>query len=114
MQSSDGKFYATDCASTETLFRIIQSILSPKVEPLKRWLARVGKERIDEIENPEPAMARMQDLYEKKGYPKEWIGKRLRGIAVRQDLTDEWNDRAAQPHVRPKKGVCDIGEMFHM
>ena len=68
MQSSDGKFYATDCANTETLFRIIQSIPSPKVEPLKRWLARVGKERIDEIENPELAMSRMQELYEKKGY----------------------------------------------
>lgn len=96
MQSSDGKFYATDCASTETLFRIIQSIPSPKVEPLKRWLARVGKERIDEIENPELAMARMQELYEKKGYPKSWIDKRLRGIAVRQDLTDEWKERGAR------------------
>jgi DNA-damage-inducible protein D len=96
MQSSDGKFYATDCANTETLFRIIQSIPSPKVEPLKRWLARMGKERIDEIENPELSMARMQELYEKKGYPKEWIDKRMRGIAVRQDLTDEWKERGAQ------------------
>jgi DNA-damage-inducible protein D len=96
MKSSDGKFYATDCANTETLFRIIQSIPSPKVEPLKRWLARMGKERIDEIENPELAMARMQELYEKKGYPKEWIDKRLRGIAVRQDLTDEWKSRGAR------------------
>ena len=96
MLSTDGKFYATDCANTETMFRIIQSIPSPKVEPLKRWLARVGKERIDEIENPELAMARMQELYEKKGYPKEWIDKRLRGIAVRQDLTDEWKNRGAR------------------
>lgn len=96
MQSADGKFYLTDCANTETMFRIIQSIPSPKVEPLKRWLARVGKERIDEIENPELAMARMQELYEKKGYPKEWIDKRLRGIAVRQDLTDEWKNRGAR------------------
>ena len=95
MQSSDGKFYVTDCANSETLFRIIQSIPSPKVEPLKRWLAKVGKERLDEIENPELAMGRMQDLYEKKGYPKEWIDKRLRGIAVRQDLTDEWKERGA-------------------
>jgi len=79
----------------ETLFRVIQSIPSPKVEPLKRWLAKVGKERLDEIENPELAMARMQGLYEKKGYPKEWIDKRLRGIAVRQDLTDEWKERGA-------------------
>jgi DNA-damage-inducible protein D len=69
LQSSDGKFYATDCANTETMFRIIQSIPSPKVEPLKRWLAKVGKERIDEIENPELSMERMQALYEKKGYP---------------------------------------------
>lgn len=96
MTAPDGKQRFTDCASTETLFRIIQSIPSPKVEPLKRWLARVGKERIDEIENPELAMGRMQELYEKKGYPKEWIDKRLRGIAVRQDLTDEWKDRGAR------------------
>lgn len=96
MTAPDGKQRFTDCANTETMFRIIQSIPSPKVEPLKRWLARVGKERIDEIENPELAMARMQELYEKKGYPKEWIDKRLRGIAVRQDLTDEWKNRGAR------------------
>ena len=95
MRAPDGKQRLTDCANTETLFRIIQSIPSPKVEPLKRWLAKVGKERLDEIENPELAMGRMQDLYEKKGYPKEWIDKRLRGIAVRQDLTDEWKQRGA-------------------
>jgi len=83
------------CSNTEGVFRLIQSIPSPKAEPFKRWLARVGKERIDEIENPELAMGRMQELYEKKGYPKQWIDKRLRGIAVRQDLTDEWKDRSA-------------------
>lgn len=83
------------CWNTEGIFRLIQSIPSPKAEPFKRWLARVGKERIDEIENPELAMSRMQELYEKKGYPKEWIDKRLRGIAVRQDLTDEWKNRGA-------------------
>ena len=99
MKSSDGKFYMTDCATSETLFRIIQSIPSPKVEPLKRWLAKVGKERLDEIENPELAMGRMQELYEKKGYPKEWIDKRLRGIAVRQDLTDEWKARGVASSV---------------
>ena len=93
MVAPDGKQRLTDCANSETLFRVIQSIPSPKVEPLKRWLAKVGKERLDEIENPELAMGRMQDLYEKKGYPKEWIDKRLRGIAVRQDLTDEWKQR---------------------
>ena len=94
--AADGKLYATDCGNTETMFRIIQSIPSPKVEPLKRWLARVGKERIDEIENPELSMERMKELYEKKGYPKEWIDKRTRGIAVRQDLTDEWKNRGAR------------------
>lgn len=83
------------CWNTEGIFRLIQSIPSPRAEPFKRWLARVGKERVDEIENPELAMARMQELYEKKGYPKAWIDKRLRGIAVRQDLTDEWKDRGA-------------------
>jgi prophage antirepressor-like protein len=95
MMAPDGKKRLTDCANTETMFRIVQSIPSPKVEPLKRWLAKVGKERLDEIENPELSMERMQALYEKKGYPKEWIDKRMRGIAVRQDLTDEWKNRGA-------------------
>jgi DNA-damage-inducible protein D len=95
MLAPDGKKRLTDCANTETMFRIIQSIPSPKVEPLKRWLAKVGKERIDEIENPELSMERMKSLYEKKGYPKDWIDKRMRGIAVRQDLTDEWQNRGA-------------------
>jgi len=94
--AADGKFYATDCSNTETMFRIIQSIPSPRVEPLKRWLAKVGKERIDEIEDPQLAMERMKELYEKKGYPKDWIDKRMRGIAVRQDLTGEWNNRCVQ------------------
>ncbi len=83
------------CWNTAGIFRLIQSIPSPKAEPFKRWLARVGKERIDEIENPELAMGRMQELYEKKGYPQDWIDKRVRGIAVRQDLTGEWRDRGA-------------------
>ncbi len=94
--AADGKLYATDCANTETMFRVIQSIPSPRVEPLKRWLAKVGKERIDEIEDPQLAMERMKELYEKKGYPKNWIDKRIRGIAVRQDLTGEWNNRGVQ------------------
>ena len=89
----DGKMRETDCANTETIFRIIQSIPSPKTEPLKRWLARVGYERIQEIENPELAQERMKKLYEQKGYSKEWIDKRLRGIAIRQNLTDEWKER---------------------
>ena len=95
MMAPDGKQRMTDCASTETMFRIIQSIPSPKVEPLKQWLAKVGRERIEEIENPELSIERMQALYEKKGYPKDWIDKRMRGIAIRQDLTDEWENRGA-------------------
>ncbi|MBT3816859.1 MAG: Bro-N domain-containing protein [Candidatus Magasanikbacteria bacterium] len=93
--STDGKKYATDCTNTETMLRIIQSIPSKKAEPLKRWLAKIGYERIQEIENPEIAMQRMQTIYEKKGYSKNWIDKRMRGIAVRQDLTDEWKERGA-------------------
>ncbi|OIP41607.1 phage antirepressor protein [Candidatus Desantisbacteria bacterium CG2_30_40_21] len=93
LEASDGKKYATDCANTESMFRIIQSIPSPKAEPFKRWLAKVGYERVKEIENPELAQERMKELYEKKGYPKDWIDKRLRGIAIRQNLTDEWKER---------------------
>lgn len=93
LQAPDGKMRETDCANTEGLFRIIQSIPSPKAEPFKRWLAKVGYERVQEIENPELAQERMKQLYEQKGYPKEWIDKRLRGIAIRQNLTDEWKER---------------------
>ena len=93
MQSSDGKFYNTDAANVKALLRIIQSIPSSKAEPFKQWLAQVGYERILEIENPELAQERMKELYEKKGYPKDWIDKRLRGIAIRQNLTDEWKER---------------------
>ena len=92
-EASDGKKYATDCAETSNLLRIIQSIPSPKAEPFKQWLAMVGYERMLEIENPELAQERMKELYEKKGYPKDWIDKRLRGIAIRQNLTDEWKKR---------------------
>jgi len=91
--AEDGKLRETDCADKEGIFRIIQSIPSQKAEPFKRWLAKVGKERIDEIENPELAQERMKTLYEAKGYPKDWIDKRLRGIAIRQNLTDEWQKR---------------------
>ena len=76
------------------MFRIIQSIPSPKAEPFKQWLAEVGHERVLEIENPELAQERMKKLYEQKGYPKDWIDKRLRGIAIRQNLTDEWQTTA--------------------
>lgn len=92
-EAADGKKYATDCAETSNLLRIIQSIPSPKAEPFKQWLATVGYERMLEIENPELAQERMKELYEQKGYPKDWIDKRLRGIAIRQNLTDEWKKR---------------------
>ncbi|MFZ3384150.1 MAG: Bro-N domain-containing protein [Candidatus Methanoperedens sp.] len=93
LEAPDGKLRITDCANTEGIFRIIQSIPSPRAEPFKRWLAKVGKDRIDEIENPELAQERMKDLYEQKGYSSDWIDKRLRGIAIRQNLTDEWKER---------------------
>ena len=81
------------CANVKGLFRIIQSIPSPRAEPFKQWLAQVGYERLLEIENPELAQERMKELYEEKGYPKDWIDKRLRGMAIRQNLTDEWKKR---------------------
>jgi len=91
--SNDGKQYETDTANTTTMLRIVQSIPSPKAEPFKQRLAIVGSERIEEIENPELAQERMKQLYEQKGYPQDWIDKRLRGIAIRQNLTDEWKQR---------------------
>src|SRR3989339_1267573 len=84
--------------NTKDIFRLIQSIPSPKAEPFKQWLAKVGYERIQEIENPELAQERMKALYEQKGYPKDWIDKRLRGIAIRQNLTDEWKERGISEH----------------
>ena len=93
LKSSDGKKYNTDCVNLKNAFRLIQSIPSKKAEPFKMWLAQVGKDRIDEIENPELAQERMKQIYEQKGYPKDWIDKRLRGIAIRQNLTDEWKER---------------------
>ena len=93
LPAPDGKMRTTDCANVKGLFRIIQSIPSPKAEPFKQWLAQVGYDRVLEIENPELAQERMKDLYEQKGYPKDWIDKRLRGIAIRQNLTDEWKAR---------------------
>jgi hypothetical protein len=94
--AEDGKLRETDCADTEGIFRIIQSIPSKKAEPFKRWLARVGYERVQEIENPELAQERMKKLYELKGYSKGWIDKRLRGIAIRQNLTEEWKKRGVE------------------
>ncbi|MFA6973861.1 MAG: Bro-N domain-containing protein [Parcubacteria group bacterium] len=96
LEAADGKKYETDCANTEGMFRIIQSIPSPKVEPMKRWLAKVGYERVQEIEDPELATKRTKILYKLKGYPAEWIEMRMRGIAVREELTDEWKKRGAE------------------
>ena len=96
LKSSDGKDYLTDCANTETIFRIIQTIPSPKAEPFKRWLAKVGFERVQEIENPELAAQRMRMIYKLKGYSDDWIEKRMRGIVIREELTDEWKNRGAQ------------------
>lgn len=93
LESSDGKKYLTDTANTETIFRIIQSIPSPKAEPFKRWLAQVGYERVQEIEDPELATKRTRAIYKAKGYSEEWIEKRMRGIAIREELTDEWDNR---------------------
>lgn len=89
----DGKMRLTDTANTETIFRIIQSVPSPKAEPFKRWLARVGYERIQEIEDPELATQRTRAIYKAKGYEDAWIEKRMRGIAIREELTDEWDKR---------------------
>jgi DNA-damage-inducible protein D len=93
MFTETGKKRKTLAGNTETILRLIQSIPSPKAEPFKRWLAQVGKKRLDEIENPELAQERMKELYEQKGYSKDWIDKRLRAIAIRQNLTDEWKER---------------------
>lgn len=90
---TNGGKQSINCADTEGILRIIQSIPSKKAEPFKRWLAKVGSERIEEIQNPELAMDRMKELYEKKGYSKSWINMRERGIATRHNLTDEWKER---------------------
>jgi hypothetical protein len=96
MQSADGKFYKTDVADTEQLFRLIQSIPSPKAEPFKMWLAQVGRERIDEIEDPEIGIDRLMETYLRKGYRKEWINQRIKSIEIRKELTDEWDNRGVE------------------
>jgi len=96
LPSADGKSYQTDCANVKSLFRIIQSIPSRKAEPFKLWLAKVGYERVQEIENPELAQKRMRGTYKAKGYSDDWIEKRIRGIAIRDELTDEWDKRGAK------------------
>lgn len=96
LTGADGKTYASEAVNTESAFRIIQSIPSPKAEPFKRWLSKIGYERVQEIENPELAQQRMKELYTQKGYPADWIEKRMRSIAVRDELTDEWKRRGVK------------------
>jgi DNA-damage-inducible protein D len=98
MTAADGKQRLTDVADAEQLLRLIQSIPSPKAEPFKRWLAKVGYERLEEIENPEVATRRLREIYRQKGYSEAWIEKRMRGIAVRDELTDEWKKRGVKEH----------------
>ncbi len=96
LTSADGKTYLTDCVNTKNAFRIIQSIPSKKAEPFKQWLAQVGYDRVLEIENPELAQKRMKEIYKAKGYSDDWIEKRARGIAIRDELTDEWDKRGVK------------------
>lgn len=96
MESSDGKFYSTDVANTEQLLRLVQSIPSPKAEPFKQWLAKVGYERIEESQDPEMSIDRAMENYLKLGYSKEWINQRLKSIEVRKELTDEWENRGVK------------------
>ncbi len=96
MLSSDGKMRKTDVADTEELLRLIQSIPSKKAEPFKQWLAKVGSERIDEIDDPELAFERAMETYLKKGYSKDWINQRLKSIEIRKELTDEWEERGVK------------------
>jgi hypothetical protein len=96
MESSDGKKYMTDCSDTEGLLRIIQSIPSPKAEPFKQWLAKVGYERIEETQDPEKSIDRAMANYLKLGYSKEWINQRLKSIEIRKELTDEWENRGVK------------------
>ena len=99
LKSSDGKSYNTECADAQGLLRIIQSIPSPKAEPFKRWLAKVGSDRLDEIDNPELASQRARTLYKQKGYSEDWIEKRMRSIAIREELTDEWQNRGIKKSI---------------
>ena len=99
MKAKDGKMRDTEIADTETLLRIIQSIPSPKAEPFKRWLAKVGYERLEEIENPELATQRSKEIYKQKGYPDDWIEKRMRSISIRDELTDEWQKRGIKEQI---------------
>lgn len=102
LQAADGKMYETDCANTESMFRIIQSLPSHKAEPFKRWLAKVGYERVQEIQNPELAQTRMKEIYQSKGYSYDWIERRVRGIAIRNELTVNTGEFSAGAGEREK------------
>ena len=110
MISSDGKKYTTDCADAKGLLRIIQSIPSPKAEPFKQWLAQVGSDRLDEIENPELATQRTRELYKLKGYPDDWIEKRMRSIAIREELTEEWKNRGVKEQLEYSIFTAEISK----
>ncbi|MFA6330078.1 MAG: Bro-N domain-containing protein [Candidatus Micrarchaeia archaeon] len=103
LPAEDGRLRFTDCVNTKNAFRLIQSIPSRKAEPFKQWLAQLAQERVEEIQNPELAQDRVKRYYELKGYPKAWIDKRLRGIAVRQELTDEWKGRGVAGRITAAK-----------
>ena len=96
MKATDGKSRLTDCANTEGILRIIMSVPSPKAEPLKLWMAQVGTERIQEIDNPELGFERMKEIYKAKGYPDDWIERRMQTIETRKELTEEWKKRGVQ------------------
>lgn len=110
MQAADGKMRLTDVADVQQMLRLIQSIPSPKAEPFKLWLAKVGNERLEEIENPELAQTRMKEIYKAKGYSDEWIEKRVRGIAVRDELTSEWKKRGVKEGVEYAILTADISK----
>lgn len=112
MKSTDGKFYKTDAATTKQLLRLVQSVLSPKAEPFKQWLAQVGKERLEEVADPEIAMLRAIDTYRRKGYSEEWITQRMRSIETRKELTAEWDCVGVEPGVEYAILTDDISKAW--
>jgi hypothetical protein len=102
MQSADGKFYKTDVLDTEQLFRLVQSVPSPKAEPFKLWLAQLGRERLEEMDDPEAGIQRLMNYYIRKGYDEKWISQRLKSIDVRKQLTEEWKERGV---IEPQYGI---------
>lgn len=109
VETAGGK-QKTNCANAQGLLRIIQSIPSPKAEPFKLWLAKVGSERLEEIENPELATQRARDIYKLKGHPDDWIEKRMRSIAIREELTDEWKNRGIKEQIEYSILIAEISK----